>query len=145
MNIRKALILGTGSAQLDAIRYLKENGWWVIACSYVREGLGLELVDHFELVNIMDVDRLEQLARSERVELVYSVGSNITMPSVAEVAARVGLPSFITADTARLMQSKTVLRDFLAERAISPVRYRRVKNEEELAGWGSLSDDGQTL
>ena len=120
MNVRKALILGTGSAQLDAIRYLKENGWWVIACSYVREGSGLELVDHFELVNIMDVDRLEQLARSERVELVYSVGSDLAMPSVAEVAARVGLPSFITADTARLMQSKTALGTFLPGEPSAP-------------------------
>ena len=30
---KKALILGAGNAQIDIIRYLKNEGWWVLACS----------------------------------------------------------------------------------------------------------------
>ncbi|WPL17710.1 hypothetical protein Thiowin_02749 [Thiorhodovibrio winogradskyi] len=65
----KALILGTGSAQVDAIRYLKDAGWWVIGCSYRPEGPGLELVDQFELSDITDINRLESIGRHHHVSL----------------------------------------------------------------------------
>lgn len=69
--MRKALILGTGAAQVDAIRYLRNAGWWVIGCSYLREGPGLSLVHEFRQINITDVPALEELARDEGVELIY--------------------------------------------------------------------------
>ena len=136
--MKKALILGTGAAQLDAIRYLKREGWWVIACSYVREGPGLDFTDQFELINITDVDALERVAKSENIELIYSVGSDLAMPSVAEVAVRIGLRSFISPHIARLLQDKTLLRDFLATHGISPIRYRRVRTHADVEGWSTF-------
>ena len=136
--MRKALILGVGPAQLDAIRYLKREGWWVIACSHVRQGPGLHISDQFELINITDVDALERLARSENVELIYSVGSDLAMPSVAEVAERIGLRSFISPDVAKILQDKTLLRDFLEARRISPVRYRRIRTPADVESWNAF-------
>lgn len=133
--MKKALILGTGPAQLDAVKYLKENGWRVIACSYTKHGPCLKYVDQFELVNITDVYALEQLAIREKIDLIYSVGSDLAMPSVAEVASRIGLPTFITADTARMLKDKNALREFLALKNISPVKYRCVRGVDDLRGW----------
>ncbi len=133
--MKKALILGIGSAQVDAIRYLKQRGWWIIACSYRQEGPGLEFVDQFELINISDIYCIEQLARDEGVEFVYSVGSDLAMPSVAEVSERLKLPCFITRNTANLLQSKIDLRNFLAEKEISPVRYQKIQNLSDAATW----------
>ena len=74
--MKKAIVLGVGNAQVDLIRYLKSAGWWVIGCSYRHEGRGLEYIDQFALLNITDVDGIEQLAQSEKVDLIYSIGSN---------------------------------------------------------------------
>jgi hypothetical protein len=93
--VMKALMLGVGNAQVDAIRYLKAAEWWVIGCSYRREGRGLELIDQFELIDIVDSAALEELGRNEKIDLVYSVGSDLAMPTVAKVAHNLNLPCFV--------------------------------------------------
>lgn len=133
--MKKALILGTGAAQVDAIRHLKSQGWWVMACSYLQEGPGLKYIDHFELVNITDVDKVVEIAREHHVTMIYSVGSDLAMLTVAQTAPCLGLPTFISLETARLMQDKTLLRDFLADKGISPVRYRRVAKASDIECW----------
>lgn len=133
--MKKALILGVGDAQVDAIRYLKEAGWWVIGCSYRHEGRGLEWVDQFELADIKDPAAVEEVGRRERVDLIYSVGSDLAMPTVAKVASRLGLPTLVRDETAELLQDKIRTREFLTAKGISPVRYRRVSSEVDLEGW----------
>jgi phosphoribosylamine-glycine ligase len=131
----KALILGVGNAQVDAIRYLEAAGWWVIGCSYRREGRGLELASQFELIDIIDFDALEELARKEKIDLIYSVGSDLAMPTIAKVARNLDLPCFVCYETAQLAQDKVRLRDFLTAHDISPINYRRVSCEADLGGW----------
>lgn len=133
--MKKAIVLGVGNAQVDLIRCLKMDGWWVIGCSYRREGRGLEHIDQFALLNITDVDGVERLARSEKVDLVYSIGSDLAMPTATRVASRLGLPAFVPAETAELLQNKLSLRGFLAAHDISPILHRRVCRQEDLDGW----------
>jgi phosphoribosylamine-glycine ligase len=131
----KALMLGVGNAQVDAIRYLKAAEWWVIGCSYRREGRGLELIDQFELIDIVDSAALEELGRNEKIDLVYSVGSDLAMPTVAKVAHNLNLPCFVHCETAQLAQDKVKLRDFLAAHDISPINHERVSSEADLKEW----------
>ncbi|TVR84784.1 MAG: ATP-grasp domain-containing protein [Rhodospirillales bacterium] len=133
--MKRALILGTGAAQVDAIRHLKKHGWWVAGCSYRREGPGLTLVDRFLLIDIADVDGLATAARENDVNLIYSVGSDLAMPTVAMVAKRLGLGRLIEPETATLLQDKARLRDFLARHQISPVAYRVVSDAGDIDGW----------
>ncbi len=133
--MRKALILGTGAAQVDAIRHLRDSGWWVIACSYLCEGPGLGLAHEFRQINITDVVGLEDLARSEGVEIVYSVGSDLAMPAVARVAGALGLRCFVSPELADLTQNKVSLRDYLRCRNISPVNYRQLRRHADAAAW----------
>ena len=133
--MRKALILGTGNAQYDAIKRLKERGWWVIGCSYRHEGRGLDLLDQFELIDVKDHDGIEALGRREEVDLIYSVGSDLAMLTIAKVAPRLGLPTFVPYELAELMNNKIMLRNHLSATGISPVQYRGVRSSAELQGW----------
>lgn len=133
--MKKAIVLGVGNAQVDLIRHLKSDGWWVIGCSYRREGRGLEDVDQFALLNITDADGIERLARAEKADLVYSIGSDLAMPTAACVSSRLGLPSLVPAETAELLQNKLSLRRFLAEHAISPIRHKKVCGQCDLDDW----------
>ena len=133
--MKKAIILGVANPQVDAIRYLKSKGWWVIGCSYVREGRGLEHVNQFELIDIRDRHNIEALARTENVGLVYSVGSSLAMPTVADVSKRLDLPTFIDVETAELMHNKVLSRQYLEGFGISPVRYREVFTINDMDGW----------
>lgn len=136
-SVMKGLILGVGDAQVDAIRYLKGAGWWVIGCSYRREGRGLGLIDRFELIDIKDRTAIEELGRREEIDLIYSVGSDLAMLTIAEVARNLDLPCFIRSETAEVTQDKIELRSFLTARSISPIKYKRVSSEADLEEWDS--------
>ena len=143
--MRKALILGVSSAQVDAIRYLKAHGWWVIGCSYRHEGAGLELIDQFEQIDITDCKAIEELGRKEKIDLIYSIGSDLATTTVAKVASILGLPTFIPYETAELMQNKVMLRKFLADRNISPVKFKKVFSENDLEEFDHLPSDIKTV
>lgn len=132
---RTALVLGVGAAQRDLILRLKRDGWRVVGCSYRHEGAALEDVDEFALVDIVDLDSVEQLAREIGADLVYSIGSDVAMPVVTEVAKRLGMPAPIDPATARLMQNKGEFRAFLESHNISPVRHRTFRSPSELQDW----------
>jgi hypothetical protein len=134
-NLKKAIVLGVGNAQVDLIRYLKAEGWWVMGCSYRQEGRGLEYIDDFALLNVTDVDGIERLARAENVDLVYSMGSDLAMPTATQVADRLGLPSFVSPETARMLQNKLRLREFLATHHISPIKFKEVRGPADLEDW----------
>jgi len=132
---KKALILGIGHAQVDAIRCLKEAGWRVIGCSYRHEGKGIGLVDQFEQIDIKDFAAVEGLGRNEKIDLIYSVGSDLAISTVAKVATKLGLGSFIQFETADLLLHKPKLRGFLAKNSISAIEYKEFSNIGDLVDW----------
>lgn len=113
MNSKKILILGAGNAQIDAIEYCKAQGYEVTGCSYTNTDHGIPLLDHFRQVNICDVDGVVQLARESQVDLIYSIGSDLAMPTVMRASEILGLPHFISAETAMICHSKHLLREAL--------------------------------
>lgn len=133
--MKKALVLGVGNAQVDLIKALKARGWWVIGCSYRNEGRGLQYIDQFELVNIIDYPGVKALAQTEQVDLIYSIGSDLAMPTLTRVAAELGLPVLVSHAVAELLQHKFLLRNFLAQHHLSPVEYARVRSLSDLAEW----------
>jgi len=132
----KALILGTGNAQVDLIKYLKKAGWFVVGCSYRRQGRGIGLVDQFELVDLLDLAALEKLARREGIDLIYSIGSELAVPAAVKISSNLGLPTSVSSETVEYLRDKSTLRDFLAAQSISPVKYKVLKRITDLEGWG---------
>ena len=92
--MKKILILGAGNAQMDLIEYCNENNYEVYGCSYTNTDKGIPLLDHFEQINIVDADKIEEYAKKNSIDIIYSVGSDIAMPTVSKVAERLNLPHF---------------------------------------------------
>jgi biotin carboxylase len=116
---------------------LRSRGWRVYACGHRPEGPGVEAADKFFLVDILDVDAVEALCRRTRVDLVYSVGSDIAMPTVAAVSERLGLPSFHDLATTELLHQKVELRRFLDRAGLSVVAHRRLQGIDDLDGFAA--------
>lgn len=111
--MKKIMILGAGNAQKDAILYLKEKGHFVYACSYRIDDEKSICADKFALIDIKDKAAVEAYVKQEKIELVYSVGSDLAMPTAAVVSERLGLPSFVSFETAEICQKKHLLREAL--------------------------------
>lgn len=82
--------------------------------SYTSTDPGIALLHHFEQINILDVDGVTDYVRRHQIEYVYSVGSDIAMPTVAQAARRTGLNCFIDPETAEICCCKPRMRRALA-------------------------------
>ena len=135
---RRALILGTLAGQVDAIEVLRAAGWSVYTCGHRREGPGVEAADEFFLVDILDVEAVAALADRLGVDIVYSVGSDIAMPTVARVSERLGLPMFHSVEITDTLQRKDLLRDALDRAGLSPVQHRTLASTADLEGFSTF-------
>ena len=109
----RILILGAGNAQIDAIEYCKARGYEVVGCSYTTVDCGIPHLDIFEQVDIKSIDGVVRLAEKYGVSAIYSVGSDIAMPTVMTASEKLGLPHFISAETAEVCHSKGRMREAL--------------------------------
>lgn len=110
---KKLLILGAGNAQIDLIEYAKKLGLEVHVCSYSNTDKGIPLADSFAQINIVDTDRIEAYVRENQIDFVYSVGSDIAVPTVCRVAERTGKFHFVSGRTAELCCNKYHMREAL--------------------------------
>lgn len=116
--MNKILVLGTGNAQGDLIKRCREKGYFVIATSNAAGYPAQELANEFYRVDITDVDATAELAAHKEVSFVYSVGSDVAMPTVAAVSERLGLPCFFGYETAVVCNHKHTLRKILSEKEV---------------------------
>lgn len=133
--MKKIVVLGVGSAQADFIRVLKKHGYYVIGMSYKREGAALHLVDEFVLINIIDKERILEFMKLNNVESIYSVGSDLAMPTIGYVNDSLGFCSFVSERIAMTMQDKFLFRSFLKQNDIESLKFVSVTDEQELNSW----------
>ena len=131
--MKKILVLGTGAAQADLIKVCKSRGLEVYACSYTSGDVAQKYADHFELINIVDIDSVLDYARREKVDYVYSAGSDVAMPTALKVSELLGLPAFCGFETAKICNNKILLRETLGEDFEGNLSFRKLSSVDEAA------------
>lgn len=118
-----ALILGALAGQVDAVKALHEQGITVHVCARDADGPGAVMADAFHQTDITDVSAVRELAERISADFVYSVGSDIAMPTVAAVSESLGLPHFHDSTLTATLRSKQALRRIMNESGICPVEH----------------------
>ena len=131
----KVLILGVGNAQVVALRYLKKKGYTTHGLSRYREGRGLEFCDHFEVIDIKDKAKVLSYAKSNKVDVVYSIGSDVAMPTIGYVSSELELPYFCNEGSAILLNDKYLFRNFLEEHDLLNMAFQRGKHWKDFLDW----------
>ncbi|MCR5357955.1 MAG: ATP-grasp domain-containing protein [Lachnospiraceae bacterium] len=116
--MNKILVLGTGNAQKDLIQYCKDKGMYVIAASNAAGGAAQEFADEFCLNDIVDAEAIKKLAVDKKADIIYSIGSDVAMPTVTGVSAELKLPCFVSYDTALVCNHKNMLRELLNKKGV---------------------------
>jgi phosphoribosylamine-glycine ligase len=119
---------------MDRLRLL---GFRVYSCGHRAEGPGVANADDFFLVDVLDPVAVAGLAKQLGVDFVYSVGSDMAMPTVAAVSEELGLPGFHDLETTELLHRKVRLRAFLNEHDLSPVEFRVLRSAADVSGFSS--------
>ena len=131
----RVLILGVGDAQADAIEFCREQGYEVFGCSYTNTEKAIKLLHHFSQRNIIDLRSICEYAAEQNVDAVYSVGSDIAMPTVCYVSEQLGLPHFISYRTAVICNHKHEMRETLGQDFKGNAPYIVASSKEELAAF----------
>lgn len=110
---KKLLILGAGNAQIDLIEYAKEKGFEVHGVSYTNTDSGIPLLDYFEQINIIDVEKVSEYVKKNNIDYIYSVGSDIAVPTFCKVAEDLDMFHFVSSETAEICCNKHLMRNAL--------------------------------
>lgn len=132
---RKIMVLGANAGQADLIRHAKARGWKVVGCALSSNEPGATPCDVFEEADITDLVLLEKIACRHKVDLIYSVSSDVAIRSVVSLSERLGLPHFFNSSFIELLDEKALLREFLESHNLNGVRYRRVAKTSDVEGW----------
>lgn len=111
--MKKFLVLGIGNAQVDLYKKIKGH-FEVHGLSNTDQGRGYDYCDYFECINITDVDKVLDYAIRKGIDYIYSIGSDVAMPTVAYVSEKLNLPQFVSYETAELCNNKALFRNKLS-------------------------------
>lgn len=128
--MKKVLILGVASVQMDAILQLKEMGIETYACAQANDGPGSKVVDHFELINFTDKERVIEFINKHQIDCVYSVGSDIAMPISTAISETMTLPYFVSSYIAEICNNKNQMRNFLGKDFRGNVKYQVLQESD---------------
>lgn len=118
--IKKILILGAGNAQIDLIRYCKNAGLEVHCCSCFQNDPGKLIADYFVLIDILDVNGIIKYCEENQIQYVYSIGSDIAVPTIAHTACHTGMMSFYSYSAANICCNKAQMRRILRGKPYCP-------------------------
>ena len=86
-------------------------GFETYGCSYTDTDKGISLLDHFAQINIIDFEKVKEYFIENQIDYIYSVGSDIAVPTVSKVAEETGNYSFVSLKTAEVCCNKHLMRD----------------------------------
>lgn len=109
--MKKILILGVAPVQAEAIEKLNDMGYETFAIAMKKDGPGADAAQHFAEINIIDEAAVSEYIRENDINAVYSVGSDLAMPVANKLSEELGLPHFVSYETAYACNHKDDMRN----------------------------------
>lgn len=134
----KVLVLAGGFDQIALIKELKRRNSEVILADYYENPLAKRYADAFYRISTLDEEKIFQLAVKENVELVTTACTDQALLTVANVSKKMGLPCYLTPETAKNVTNKVYMKEKFKQHGIPTADCRVLQNEEEIG----LLDNG---
>jgi biotin carboxylase len=115
----RVLVLGCGFPQLSLIRTARALGLEVLGVDMNPEAVGVAHCNAFEKVSTSDTDAIVGLLGRTGIRAVTSTGSEVSVRTTADVAARLTLPFYADPETIRRCQEKNAMRAAYAAGGVS--------------------------
>ena len=116
--MKRILILAGSPFQVPLIERAKRDGHYVITCDYLPENPGHKISDEYHNVSTTDKEGVLRLARDCHIDGVATISSDPAIPTVAYVAAALGLPG-PSVESVSILTEKDRFRSVLARIGIS--------------------------
>ena len=116
--------------QIPLIKKLKERGYRVSVVHPYPDAPAFKYADEIVYADILDREAVLEAATKLKVKAVMSDECDIATPTLAYVAAKLGLPSQ-TEPMARLYTDKSLMRDFCRDHELPCPKYQVCETVEE--------------
>lgn len=111
--MKKVLVIGAGEYQIPLMKRLKEFGHAVYCIDGNPNAPGLQYADAFRVIDVCDKEASLIYAEKTGIDAVMTYGATITLPTVAYIGNRLGLP-VLNEQAAEISKSKFVIKQCLA-------------------------------
>jgi biotin carboxylase len=135
LNRKKLLILGSGRWHLPLFIRAKELGLYIIATDITSDLVrapGLKYADEAHVIDVRDVERNLALAVEKKIDGIIT-GVDLGVPTVAHIAAELGLPG-ISSAAAHACTDKAQMRNLARSAGLAVPQF------SEITAWSELVD-----
>lgn len=111
---KKVMLLGGNYFQMTATKAAKELGYHVISVDYLPDNPAHKYADEYHNVSTTDKDAVLELARKLNIDGIVSYASDVSAPTAAYVAEKMGLPTN-PYESVMILTQKDLFRRFMKE------------------------------
>lgn len=119
----KALVLAGGLAQIELIKQLKDRGITTVLADGNANALARPYADLFYQISLFDIDAVKEVAVKEEVDFLITCCADQVLLVVAQVSEMLGLPCYISYQTAQDVSDKKYMKRIFWENNIPTSRY----------------------
>jgi biotin carboxylase len=135
---QRLLVLGAGRHQKDLIRRAEARGLRVVASDHHADAPGKALASYPVELDALAVEQNIALARKYAVRGVITSGTDLALVTMAEVAAALGLPCYLTPEAARTATNKAQMARAFSAHGVPRAPWREVRGSGAAAAAAAL-------
>ncbi len=121
--MKKIMMLGGNYFQMTATRAAKELGHYVISVDYLPDNPAHKIADEYHNISTVNKEDVLKLAQELNIDGIVSYASDVSAPTAAYVAEKMGLPTN-PYESVMILTHKDLFRPFLKKHGFhSPVSW----------------------
>lgn len=128
--MKKIMMLGGNFFQTTAIKAAKELGHYVISVDYLPDNPGHRFSDEYYNVSTVDKDAVLKLAQENKIDGIVSYASDVSAPTAAYVAEKMGLPTN-PYESVMILTHKDLFRPFIKKHGFNCPKSESFDNVNE--------------
>lgn len=125
-------MLAGGYDQIALVKELSKRGHQVILADYFSNPPAKSYASKHYQVSTLDMEAIKKIAMEESVQLITTVCTDQALLTVASVSEQLGLPCYVSSDTALNVTNKKYMKKIFKEKGIPTASYNIIEDIHEV-------------
>ena len=130
--MKRVLMVGAGSCQINGIKKLKAMGYHTIVADYSESSGGKLLADEAVLADAFDANAIERCVALNHVDAILTVGTDQPVLTVAFAAEKNGLFTFIPSSVALHVTNKKWMKQIFLKHSIPTAKFALLSKRDSV-------------
>ena len=122
--MKKVMVLGGGSCQINLIKELKKRNYYTIVTGYKKKSKGKELAHKKEIADTFSVKETLSVARKNNIDAIITVGTDQPVYIASKVAKALDINFYLDPKIAKNVTNKKYMKKIFIKENIPTVDYK---------------------